>query len=73
MTKLAEVEPLPNIKWSSQAALGDAMQRVKDSTTPLMVMWIEDGQIKHSCANVSKMELVWMCEAVKLDSLTELV
>ena len=57
---LASIDPLPGIDWSAKAALGHAMNNVKD-TTPTIVLWQdEEGNTRSSAANCDNKTAYWM-------------
>jgi len=66
-----KIESLPGIKWSPQAALASANERVPNDVMALACMWIDgSGAVRWSVAG-SNAEVIWMLEKAKFDVLTK--
>ena len=64
----AEIECLPGIPWSAKAALHDALNRCTD-TEKILITWMDEkGAISHSCANMNRQEIVWVCQSHILEA-----
>ena len=64
----ADIECLPGIAWSVQAALHDALKRCP-TDGKLLITWMDDkGAISRSAANLSRQEAVWLCQHHILDA-----
>lgn len=56
----AEIKNLPNIEWSPQAALHDAINRAHDAKK-VIAIWIDErGYLKWSQHGVNAKDLLWI-------------
>lgn len=64
------IDHLPNIPWSPEAALGDAMNRTDDMEC-VVVIWLDKEGIQHyrGAGGVEK-DILWMLETEKNSLIT---
>lgn len=59
------ISHLPNIPWSPEAAIGDAMNNAKEMDC-VIVIWVDKNDEVHSrAAGCVKKDVLWLLEAEK--------
>lgn len=66
-----KINPLPNMKWSTAAALASANERVPNDAQSLVCIWVDKSNTIHWSISSSKANGVYMLEVLKLKLMTE--
>ena len=56
----ADIEPLPGVRWSAHAALGDALNRAPINS-PCIIAWLDEEENVCYSVSATNMQTVWLC------------
>ncbi len=63
------IECLPNIPWCASAVFADAQERCVDGK-PALAIWLDAENKTHWSQQGNKMELVFLCQTIIHDIMT---